>query len=206
MKKLSLLAIIFGLFLSLSAFAQIKTPKDENALTTEQKMLPFAMGMALSVLGEMHDEQHLTALTIFQKQIRYWSEELKPVVEMDKNIADFKRMDIALTATKALRAKSNDFDKWQMLVGEQFGTIYAMIKKNRTESKEINAGDLKFNLELIGILANKAPADVPWNVTAKFKEIGKLAEEKNLTSDKNIEKIIDEVKNILNTISKSKEK
>jgi putative lipoic acid-binding regulatory protein len=206
MKKLSLLAIIFGLFLALSVSAQVKAPQNEKDLTTEQKMLPFAMSMALSVIGEMHDEGYLQVLTIFQRQLPHWSNELKPVVEMDKNVPDYKRLDISLTATKALRAKSNDSDKWQMLVGEQFGTIYAMIKKNRTESKEINADDLKFNLELIGILANKAPADVPWNVTAKFKEIGKLAEEKNLTSDKNIEKIIDEVKNILNTISKSKEK
>jgi putative lipoic acid-binding regulatory protein len=202
MKKITILSIIIGLFLTLSVSAQIKTPKNENALTSEQKMLPFAMSMALSVAGEMHDEQYSSVLAIFQKQMPHWSNELKPVVEMDKNTADYKRLDIALTATKALRAKSNESDKWQMLVGEQFGTIYAMIKRNRTENKEINAEDLKFNIELIGILANKAPSDIPWNVTAKFKEFGNLKDESNLTSDKNIKKIAETVVGILNTISK----
>ena len=131
MRKFFYLSIIIGLFLSFNISAQVKTPKNENALTSEQKMLPFAMSMSLSVLGEMHDQTNLAVLTIFQKQISHWSNELKPVVEMDKDTADYKRLEISLTATKALRTKSNDSDKWQMLVGEQFGTIYALIKKSR---------------------------------------------------------------------------
>ncbi len=202
MKKLSILAIIIGLFLTLSVSAQVKLPKDEKALTNEQKMLPFAMSMSLSILGEMHDDRNLEVLTIFQKQMSYWSNELKPVIEMDKDIADYKRMDIALTATKALRAKLNESDRWQMLIGDQFGTIYAMIRKNKIESKEINADDLKFNIEFISGLANKAPTDIPWNVVAKFKEFGNLKDKPNLTSDKNIKKITESVIGILNTISK----
>jgi putative lipoic acid-binding regulatory protein len=194
MKKLAILAIINAVFLTFSVSAQ--------QLTTEQKMLPFAMSMALSVAGEMHDEQYMSVLTIFQKQMPHWSEALKPVVEMDKNTADYRRMDIALTATKTLRQRSNESDKWQMLVGEQFGTIYAMIKKNRTEDKEISADDLKFNLELISILANKTPGDIPANVAAKFKEFGRLKDVENLTADKNLSKIATEVVGILNTISK----
>ena len=201
MKKFALLTIILGLLFTMNASAQIKLPKDEKALTNEQKMLPFAMAMSLSVLGEMHDDNYLIVLSVFQK-LPHWSAELKPVTELTKDTADYKRLDVSLTATKALRAKSNESDKWQMLVGEQFGTIYALIKKSRLSNDPINEGDLKFNLELIGILAEKAPIDIPWNVTAKFKEIGKLKDTQNLTSDANIQKIIDEVKNILNTISK----
>ncbi len=202
MKKLSILTIIIGLFLSQNISAQVKTPQNENAFTKEQKMLPFAMSMALSVLGEMHDQTNLEVLTIFQKQLPHWSNELKPVVEMDKDTADFRRMDIALTATKALRAKSNDSDKWQMLVGEQFGTIYALIRKSRISGDKINADDLKFNIELVSILSGKAPNDIPLDVNARFKEFGELKDKKNLTSDKNIQKIIDEVQTILKTISK----
>jgi hypothetical protein len=202
MKKLSILAILIGLSLSFSVSAQFKSPKDEKVLTTEQKMLPFAMSMSLSVMGEMHDDQYLSVLTIFQKQISYWSEELKSVVELDKDVADYKRMDVALTATKALRAKSSVSDRWQMLVGEQFGTIYAMIRKNKTEGKEINADDLRFNIEFISGLANKAPNDIPFNVTNKFKEFGKLKDEPNLTSNKNIKILTKEVVNILSAISK----
>lgn len=200
-KSAILLTLIISLF-AVSLSAQIKTSENENTLTTEQKMLPFAMAMSLSVLGEMHDDNYLSALTMFQKQIRYWSEELKPVVEMDEDIADYKRLDISLAATKALRAKSNDSDKWQMLIGEQFGTIYALIKKSRINNSPINEGDLKFNIEMISILANKAPADIPSNINAKFKDFGKLKDSENITSEANIEKIIDKVKNILNTISK----
>jgi hypothetical protein len=201
MKKFALLFTLIICFSAINASAQVKLPKDEKTLTNEQKMLPFAMAMSLSVLGEMHDDNYLTVLSVFQK-LPHWATELKPVTEMSKDTADYKRLDISLTATKALRAKSNDSDKWQMLVGEQFGTIYALIKKSRLSNDPINEGDLKFNLELIGILAEKAPLDIPWNVTAKFKEVGKLKDTQNLTSDANIQKIIDEVKNILNTISK----
>jgi hypothetical protein len=202
MKKQKLLSIIIAIFLSVNISAQSDS---SNGLTTEQKMLPFAMAMSLSVLGEMHDDRNLEVLKIFQSQMPHWSNELKPVVEMDKDIADYKRMDIALTATKALRARSNDSDKWQMLVGEQFGTIYALIRKNRMTDSPINAGDLKFNIELISILAGKAPADIPAKVNARFKEFGKLKDAENITSERNIEKIIDEVQNILNTISPGKE-
>jgi hypothetical protein len=202
MKKLSILAILIGLFLNFSIAAQIKPQKDEKALTTAQKMLPLAMAMSLSVLGEMHDEQNLTVLTIFQRQIGYWSEELKPVVEMETDIANYKRLDIALTATKAIRAKSTASDRWQMLVGERFGTIYAMIKKKQTAVREINEDDLKFDIEVIGLMAKNAPTDIPSNVTAKFKEFGKLKETDNLTSDKNLSKIAGAVVGILNTISK----
>ena len=201
MKKFTYLTILLGLFLTIGVSAQIKLPNDEKGLTNEQKMLPFAMAMSLSVLGEMHDDNYLSVLSEFQK-LSHWSAELKPVTELNKDTADYKRLDISLTATKALRAKSNESDKWQMLIGEQFGTIYALIKKSRLSNDPINADDLKFNLELIGILAGKAPLDIPWDVTAKFKEVGKLKDTQNLTSDKNIQKLIDEVKNILNTISK----
>ncbi len=201
MKKYTLLLILITYVFAVNVSAQIKLPKNETQHTAEQKMLPFAMAMSLSVLGEMHDDNYLSVLSVFQK-LPHWSAELKPVTEMSKDTADYKRLDISLTATKALRAKSNDSDKWQMLVGEQFGTIYALIKKSRLSNDSINEGDLKFNLELIGILAEKAPIDIPWNVTAKFKEIGKLKGTQNATSDANIEKIISEVKNILNIISK----
>lgn len=197
MKKLILISIITVL-----CFAQnVSAQNGNSSLTTEQKMLPFAMGMSLSVVGEMHDQSNLDALIIFQRQMPYWSNELKPVVEMDSDVADYKRLDISLTATKALRAKSSDSDKWQMLVGEQFGTIYALIKKSKMNDSPINAGDLKFNIEMISILANKAPADIPSKVNSKFKDFGKLKDSSDITSEENIEKIIEKVKNILNTIS-----
>jgi putative lipoic acid-binding regulatory protein len=198
MKKTLLLTLILVLTGTLNVFSQ----SNDSGLTDEQKMLPFAMAMSLSVVGEMHDEQYLTVLTMFQRQVRYWSEELKPVVEMKKDTADYKRLDIALTATKALRDKSSKSDKWQMLVGEYFGNIYAQLKKNQIDGREINADDLRFDIEMIGNLANNAPEDIPAKVNKKFKDFSKLKDLDNLTSAKGINKITDEVKEILDVISK----
>lgn len=198
MKKLILTTIIGALCFTFSVSAQ----NSNSSLTTEQKMLPFAMSMSLAVLGEMHDETNLEVLNIFQKRMPHWSKELKPVVELEKDAADYKRLDVVMTATKALRARSNDSDKWQMLVGEQFGTIYALIRKHRVSGDEINLDDLRFNIELVSILAGKAPADIPADVSERFRDFGKLKDEKNLTSEKTLEKIIDKVQSILNTISK----
>lgn len=193
MKKNIILAILITAFLALNISAQ--------SLTTEQKMTPFAIGMSLSVLGEMHDENYHAALSQYQKNISYYSAELKPVIELSKDAADYKRMDIAQTATKALRDKSSKSDKWQMLVGERFGTIYVQFKKNKTDDVEINADDLIFSLDMIGVLAGNAPEDIPAEIVKKFKELGKMKDLNNITSESNIQKITAEVLEILSTIS-----
>jgi hypothetical protein len=86
--------------------------------SNEQKMLPFAMGMSVSVLGEMYDEQNQTALIDFQQGLTYYSAELKPLVDLKKDESIYKRMDVGISVTKAIRAKANKHDKWLMLVGE----------------------------------------------------------------------------------------
>ena len=193
MKKNTILAIIFSAFFAFNISAQ--------NLTTEQKMTPFAVGMSLSVLGEMHDDNYQSALSEYQKNISYYSAELKPVIDLPKDAAEYKRMDVVQTATKALRDKSSKSDKWQMLVGERFGTIYVQIKKNKTGGDEINADDLKFSLGLIETLANNAPEDIPANIVEKFKELGRLKDLNDLTSESNIQKITGKVLDILSGIS-----
>lgn len=193
MKKNTILAIIISAFVAFNISAQ--------NLTTEQKMTPFAVGMSLSVLGEMHDDNYQFALSEYQKNISYYSAELKPVIDLPKDAAEYKRMDIAQTATKTLRSKSSKSDKWQMLVGERFGTIYVQIRKNKTGGGEINVDDLKFSLGLIETLANNAPEDIPANIVKKFKELGRLKDLNNLTSESNIQKITDDVVTILSDIS-----
>lgn len=168
--------------------------------TTEQKMLPFGIGMSVSVLGEMYDEQNQTALVEFQQGISYYSAELKPLVDLKKDESIYKRMDVGLSVTKAIRAKANKHDKWLMLVGERFGTIYVQFKKNKNDGEAINADDLRFSLETIGILANNPPSSVPENIVKKFKEIGKMKDLENITSEQNVKKITDAVLDILSEI------
>lgn len=172
-----------------------------NDLTNSQKMTPFAVGMSLSVLGEMYDENYQNALSEYQRNIRYYSAELKPVVDLRKDAASYVRLDVAQEATKALRAKSSKSDRWQMLVGEQFGAIYVQFKKNSTNGDEINVGDLKFSLELIATLAANAPEDIPESIVKQFKKIGAMKDNDDLASDKGIEKITDEVIKTLRVIS-----
>lgn len=195
MKKLTLLAILVVAILASSVSAQ------SGDLTNAQKMTPFAVGMSLSVLGEMYDENYQNALSEYQKNIRYYSAELKPVVDLKENASSYDRLDIAQTATKSLRAKSSKSDRWQMLVGEQFGVIYVQIKKNKTDGDEINADDLKFSLELIATLAANAPEDIPEDIVKQFKKVGALKDRNDLASDEGIEKITDEVIKTLRVIS-----
>lgn len=193
MNKNTIFAILISAFLALNVSAQ--------NLTTEQKMTPFAIGMSLSVLGEMHDENYHAALSEYQKNIRYYSAELKPVIELSKDAEDYKRLDVAQTATKALRDKSSKSDKWQMLVGERFGTIYVQFKKNKTDDVEINADDLKFSLDMIGVLAGNAPADIPADIVEEFRELGKMKDLKDIASETNVQKITNKVLEILSNIS-----
>jgi len=164
-------------------------------------MTPFAVGMSLSVLGEMYDENYQNALSEYQKNIRYYSAELKPVVDLKENASSYDRLDVAQAATKSLRAKSSKSDRWQMLIGEQFGVIYVQIKKNKADGDEINVDDLKFSLELIATLAANAPEDIPEDIVKQFKKVGALKDNNDLASDEGIEKITDEVIKTLRVIS-----
>lgn len=195
MKKLSILTILIAAIFVVNVSAQ------SGDLTNSQKMTPFAVGMSLSVLGEMYDENYQNALSEYQRNIRYYSNELKPVVELKKDASSYMRLDVAQTATKELRAKSSKSDRWQMLVGEQIGVIYVQIKKNSTNGDEINVDDLKFSLELIATLAGNAPEDIPEDIVKQFKKIGALKDRNDLASDEGIEKITDEVIKTLRVIS-----
>lgn len=195
MKKLSILTILIAAIFAVNVSAQ------SGDLTNSQKMTPFAVGMSLSVLGEMYDENYQNALSEYQRNIRYYSNELKPVVELKKDASSYVRLDVVQTATKELRAKSSKSDRWQMLVGEQIGVIYVQIKKNSTNGDEINVDDLKFSLELIATLAGNAPEDIPEDIVKQFKKIGALKDRNDLASDEGIEKITDEVIKTLRVIS-----
>ncbi len=197
MKKTTILAILISAFLALNISAQTT----QGSLTTEQKMIPFAVGMSLSVLGEIYDENYQVALTEFQTGISYYSAELKPVVDLKEDVSSYTRMDVALEATKAMRAKASKSDRWQMLVGERFGIIYVQFKKNKIDGDEINVDDLKFSLEMIGTLASNAPADIPEDIVEDFQELGKMKDLKNIGSEANIQKITDKVLGILSMLS-----
>ncbi len=200
MKKLTIHAFLLSLALAVSLAAQV-SPASKTK-TTEQKMLPFAMTMALTVVGEMDDEQHLSVLTTFQKQMPSWSDALKPVVDMQSDIEDYKRRNITIKANEEITSKSNKSDRWQMMVGDKFGSIYAILKKNSEEVKATDESDLRFNIGLVSILAAKAPDDIPVDVVKGFRKFGALKHEPDLTSDKTIKKITKTVIGILNTISR----
>jgi hypothetical protein len=200
MKKIILLSVIIGLFLTLNISAQIGKPKS-NGLNVQQKMLPFAMGMSLCVLRERYDENHYEVIASLQRQIRYWSEELKPVVDLRDEKNNYIRRDVLDKALKDLQAKSSQSDRWKMLIGDHFGSIFVEIKKAEDNNEAVDSEQVKFYVDLIGKMSLNPPQEIPSNVVDKFNKFGKLAEMEDFSSDANIKLLASRVINILDEIT-----
>lgn len=200
MKKLTLLSIIIGLFLTLNISAQIGKPKS-NGLNVQQKMLPFAVGMSLCILRERYDENHYEVIASLQRQIRYWSAELKPVVELRDEKNNYIRREVLDKALKDLQAKSSQPDRWKMLIGDHFGSIFVEIKKAEDNNEAVDSEQVKFYVDLIGKMSLNPPQEIPPNVVDKFNKFGKLAEVEDFSSDVNIKLLASRVVNILDEIT-----
>ena len=202
MKKSIILAVILGLFFSFSVSAQFKSPKKENGLNVQQKMIPFAMGMSLAVLRERYDENYYEALSSVQTQIRNWSAELKPVIDLKDEKNEMLRREVVDKALDSLKAKSSKPDRWQILAGGSFGDIYAEIKQAQDENRVVDSEEIKFSINLIKGLASNPPADIPWNVVDKLNKFGELSEMDNFSTDAKIKILADRVISILSDITK----
>ena len=167
----------------------------------EQQMAPFGLGMAVSVLGEMHDVNMHQAVMTYRQTLPKFADDLAPFITLQINAEDYVRLDVAQTATNSMRKKADASQKWQMLVGERFGTIYAQIKKNRDKGLKIDVDELRFSLETISTLSSNPPADMPKNINAMFAEIGAMSKSANLGSDESIDQIIQKVVATLTAIS-----
>lgn len=200
LKKLALLLPIIVFAASVTFAQSAGSAKGDGGLTNEQKMLPFALGMSLSVLGEMYDSNHYGVVDVIGKQIRYYGAELRPVIVLDADENEGVRRQTVDKATKALRAKSTPSDKWKMLVGEYFGNIYVQLKKH-TSGDDINVDDLRFDIEMIGRMGDSAPDDIPSVMTKRFREFGKLKDLDDPTSVASVKKITAAVTGILDSIT-----
>lgn len=202
MKKISLLFILIASVFAVNAMAQFTTPKQESELKSEQKMLPFAMGMSLAVLSARHNDNFLEVTKMLQSGIRYYSAELKPVVNLntDEN-AEIRRETVA-TALKSLKTKSSKNDRWQMLMGSYFGDIFVELKKAEDSGEKADNKQIKFLIEAINALEGGTPSEIPWNVQSKFKDFGKLSKVKDFTTEKNNQRLRKKVLNILDEIMK----
>ncbi|MBX7174411.1 MAG: hypothetical protein K1X72_25790 [Pyrinomonadaceae bacterium] len=202
MKKLAFLSIIVSLFFTVNATAQFKPPANKKELTNQQKMLPFAMGMALSVLGERYDENHYEVIVSLQKQIRYWSAELKPVVDLKNEKNNYLRREVIEKATKALQEKSSQPDRWQILLGDYFGNIFVELKKAEDEKVKPDSAQIKFYIEVIEKMAQNPPQDIPWDVLDKLNKFSELSKIEDFSTDENIKLLAGKVINILDEITK----
>jgi hypothetical protein len=204
MKKFALLTIISGLLFTLNISAQVKLPAQKNELTKSQKMMPFAMGMAVEVLSLRYDQNHYDSVVDFQTSIRYFSAELKPLVDLKNDKNEMLRAEIAAKTIKALEAKMNDSDKWKFRAGKLFGDLFAEIKNADDKGEKVDNGAMGVYLNGITHYCDNAPKDVPWNVTAKMREVGKLAELEDFSNDKNIKAVANKVIETLNEIMSEK--
>jgi hypothetical protein len=200
MKKFIFLTIILGLFLTIGISAQVKLPEQKNDLTKAQKMMPFAMGMAVEVLSLRYDQSHYDAVVDFQKSIRYFAVELKPLVDLKNDKNEILRAEIAAKTIKALEAKMNDLDKWKFRAGKLFGDLFAEIKNADDKGEKVDNGAMGAYLNGITQYCNNAPKEIPWDVVAKMREVGKLAELEDFSTDKNIKTVAAKVIETLNEI------
>jgi hypothetical protein len=200
MKKFTLLTILLGIFLTISVSAQIKLPEQKNDLTKVQKMMPFAMGMAVEVLSLRYDQNHYDAVVDFQKSIRYFSVELTPLVDLKDDKNEMLRATVAEKVIKALEAKMNPSDKWKFRAGKLFGDLYAEIKNANNKGEKVDNGAMGAYLNGITQYCNNAPKEIPWDVVAKMREVGKLAELEDFSTDKNLKTVATKVIETLNEI------
>jgi hypothetical protein len=200
MKKFTYLTIIIGLFLTLNISAQIKLPEQKNDLTKAQKMMPFAMGMAVEVLSLRYDQNHYDAVVDFQKSIRYFAVELTPLVDLKDDKNEMLRATVAEKVIKALEAKMNPSDKWKFRAGKLFGDLFAEIKNADDKGEKVDNGAMGAYLNGITQYCNNAPKEIPWDVVAKMREVGKLADLEDFSSDKNIKTVAAKVVETLNEI------
>jgi hypothetical protein len=200
MKKFTLLTILLGVFLTISVSAQIKLPEQNNDLTKAQKMMPFAMGMAVEVLSLRYDQNHYDSVVDFQKSIRYFSVELTPLVDLKDDKNEVLRATVAEKVIKALEAKMNPSDKWKFRAGKLFGDLFAEIKSAGDKGEKVDNGAMGAYLNGITQYCNNAPKEIPWDVVAKMREVGKLAELEDFSTDKNLKTVATKVIETLNEI------
>ncbi len=202
MKNIALLTLLIVCIFTVNTAAQFTTPKQENELKSEQKMLPFAMGMSLAVLSARHNDNFLAVITMLQSGVRHYSAELKPVVELKADENEEIRRETVAKALKELQTKSSQTDRWQMLMGSYFGDIFVELKKAEDTGKKVDSNQVKFLIEAINALEGGTPAEIPWNVQSKIKEFGKLSKIKDFSTKKNDKLLRKKVLDILDEIMK----
>ncbi len=160
------------------------------------------MGMSLEVLSAKHNDSFLEVISMLQTGVRYYSEELKPVVELkaDENLE--VRREAVAKAQKELKMKSGQTDRWQMLMGEHFGDIFVELKKAEDTGEKIDNARVTFYMEAINALETGTPADIPRNIQGKIKEFGKLLKIKDFSTKKNDKLLRKRVLDILDEITK----
>ena len=196
MKRILFLSFFTICLVAGAAFGQ----NDLGESECSQKMAPFGLGMAVSVLGEMHDVSMQQTVMTYRQTLPHYADDLMPFFTLRIDAEDYVRLDVAQTATNALRKKANASDKWQMLVGERFGAIYAQIKKNRDKGVKIDIDDLRFSLETITTLSANPPSGFPKDINAKFTELGAMSKSADLGSQTNVDKIVEKVISTLQLI------
>lgn len=174
----------------------------QNAgLTNEQKMLPFATGMSLAVLREQHENNFQDVVDRVGRQIRYYSEELKPVRELTKNTPPMTRRTVVDQAVDGLRAKMSRSDRWQFLAGDALGTLYVEIGSKIEAREPLDAETIRFQLNLLERLTENTPADIPSEIAGKLKEIGALGQSDALTDKATIDELIGKTVELIAIIS-----
>lgn len=183
-KSIILFFVIISIFAVNISAQTNNSDKKNSTLTNAQKMIPFVMGMSLSVLRDRDDKNFLFAIEK-TKQIRYFSAELLPVTELESKADKELRQAVVDKASEALKNKMSKPDRWQFLAGDSMGGVYTEIKNAIENQTELDNEGVRFQINIVARLCENPPEDIPADVLKKLTEFGKLADEETYSNKKN---------------------
>lgn len=199
-RSIILFFVIISIFaVNISAQTNNSDKKNSN-LTNAQKMIPFVMGMSLSVLRDRDDKNFLFAIEK-TKQIRYFSAELLPVTELESKADKELRQAVVDKASEALKNKMSKPDRWQFLAGDSMGGVYTEIKNAIENQTELDNEGVRFQINIVARLCENPPEDIPADVLKKLTEFGKLADEETYSNKKTMDKLFKKVFEVLDAAS-----
>lgn len=200
-KSIILFFVIISIFAVNISAQTNNSDKKNSTLTNAQKMIPFVMGMSLSVLRDRDDKNFLFAIEK-TKQIRYFSAELLPVTELESKADKELRQAVVDKASEALKNKMSKPDRWQFLAGDSMGGVYTEIKNAIENQTELDNEGVRFQINIVARLCENPPEDIPADVLKKLTEFGKLADEETYSNKKTMDKLFKKVFEVLDAASR----
>lgn len=174
-------------------------PKKTETLEEKLKMMGLA---AFLTMGATVPNEEWTDIPYNDlSELGDLTEELAQIVSITKETPKEVRADIIQTAIPKIEAKLKGADAWQFSFGKAFGEfVVELLKLETNPDQSLDETVIKAKLAKINELTLTAPQDMPTEILEKFKNLGKLAEAKDLNSQESLLQMAGYLEDILKTI------